>query len=236
MRAAKRVAVDNLPEADAIRLAQMGDRSAFETLYRLHNRRVYALCLRMAGNLAEAEDLTQETFLAIFRKIQSFRGESAFSTWLHRVTVNVVLMRFRKKKLTEDSLDETSELDENDEKPPMQFGARDLRLSGVIDRVNLERAINQLPPGCKEMFVLHDVAGYCHEEIAEIAGCSVGNSKSQLHKARVRLREILCNDLRRTNGRRVRRTTARASWPSVPSPNSSHRDAAGAYRLAFGDA
>jgi RNA polymerase sigma-70 factor (ECF subfamily) len=150
--------------------------------------------------------------------------------------VNVVLMRFRKKKLTEDSLDETSELDENDEKPPMQFGARDLRLSGVIDRVNLERAINQLPPGCKEMFVLHDVAGYCHEEIAEIAGCSVGNSKSQLHKARVRLREILCNDLRRTNGRRVRRTTARASWPSVPSPNSSHRDAAGAYRLAFGDA
>src|SRR5580704_16836760 len=122
MRAAKRVAVDNLPEADAIRLAQMGDRSAFETLYRLHNRRVYALCLRMAGNLAEAEDLTHETFLAIFRKIQSFRGESAFSTWLHRVTVNVVLMRFRKKKLTEDSLDETSELDENDEKPPTQFG------------------------------------------------------------------------------------------------------------------
>jgi RNA polymerase sigma-70 factor, ECF subfamily len=105
--------VRELSEAEAIQRAQQGDAEAFERIYRLHNRRVYALCLRMVGNTAEAEDLTQEAFLQLFRKIGTFRGESAFSTWLHRLAVNVVLMRLRKKTLAETSLDETTEPDED---------------------------------------------------------------------------------------------------------------------------
>jgi RNA polymerase sigma-70 factor (ECF subfamily) len=180
-----------LPETDAIRLAQQGDEAAFERIYRLHNRRVYALCLRMVGNPAEAEDLMQEAFLQLFRKIQTFRGESAFSTWLHRMAVNVVLMKLRKKSLPETSLDEFTEPDEENGGPQRDVGAADPRMLGSIDRVNLERAVDQLPPGYKQIFVLHDVQGYEHNEIAEMMGCSVGNSKSQLHKARMRLRELL---------------------------------------------
>jgi RNA polymerase sigma-70 factor (ECF subfamily) len=185
-----------LPEADAIRLAQQGDAAAFERLYRLHNRRVYSLCLRMMGNTAEAEDLTQEAFLQLFRKIATFRGESAFSTWLHRLAVNVVLMKLRKKSGTETSLEEITEPDEESGGPRRDFGGPDLRLSGSIDRVNLQRAVEQLPPGYKSVFVLHDVQGYEHNEIAEIMDCSIGNSKSQLHKARMRLRELLHEALR----------------------------------------
>ena len=188
--------VKELPEAEAIRLAQLGDAPAFERIYRLHSRRVYALCLRMVGNTAEAEDLTQEAFLQLFRKIATFRGESAFSTWLHRLAVNVVLMRLRKKTLTESSLEEATEPDEESGGPRKDVGGPDLRLSGSIDRVNLERAISQLPPGYKSVFVLHDIQGYEHNEIADIMGCSIGNSKSQLHKARTRLRELLQESLR----------------------------------------
>lgn len=180
-----------LPEADAIRLAQQGDAAAFERIYRLHSRRVYALCLRMVGNTAEAEDLTQEAFLQLFRKIATFRGESAFSTWLHRLSVNVVLMKLRKKSLAETSLEETTEPDEESGGPRKDIGGPDLRLTGSIDRVNLQRAIEELPPGYKSVFVLHDIQGYEHNEIADIMGCSIGNSKSQLHKARTRLRELL---------------------------------------------
>jgi RNA polymerase sigma-70 factor (ECF subfamily) len=186
-----RTEASELPEAEAIRLAQQGDVTAFERLYRLHNRRVYALCLRMVGNTSEAEDLTQEAFLQLFRKIQTFRGESAFSTWLHRLSVNVVLMRLRKKTLPETSLEETTEPDEETGGPRKDIGGPDLLLTGSIDRVNLQRAIDQLPPGYKAVFMLHDVQGYEHNEIAEFMGCSVGNSKSQLHKARMRLRELL---------------------------------------------
>jgi len=185
-----------MPEAEAIRLAQQGDVAAFERLYRLHNRRVYSLCLRMVGNTAEAEDLTQEAFLQLFRKIASFRGESAFSTWLHRLSVNVVLMKLRKKRMPEVSLEETTEPDEESGGPRRDFGAPDLQLSGSVDRVNLQRAVEQLPPGYRAIFVLHDVQGYEHNEIAEIMGCSIGNSKSQLHKARMRLRELLHENLR----------------------------------------
>ncbi|MHB8754560.1 MAG: RNA polymerase sigma factor [Candidatus Acidiferrales bacterium] len=180
-----------MPEADALRLAQQGDAAAFERIYHLHNRRVYSLCLRMVGNTAEAEDLTQEAFLQLFRKIATFRGESAFSTWLHRLAVNVVLMRLRKKTGSETSLEEVTEPDEETGGPRRDFGGPDLGLSGSIDRVNLQRAIDQLPAGYKSVFVLHDVQGYEHNEIAEIMGCSIGNSKSQLHKARMRLRDLL---------------------------------------------
>lgn len=183
-------------EAEAIRLAQAGDAPAFEYLYQLHGRRVYALCLRMVGNPSDAEDLMQEAFLQLFRKIGTFRGESAFSTWLHRMTVNVVLMRLRKKTLPAASLEETTEPDEETGGPRKDIGAPDLRLSGAVDRVNLERSIEKLPPGYRTVFVLHDVQGFEHNEIAGIMGCSVGNSKSQLHKARTRLRELLQEDLR----------------------------------------
>ncbi len=129
-----------LTEAEAIRLAQAGDAAAFEFLYGLHSRRVYALCLRMVSNPSDAEDLMQEAFLQLFRKIGTFRSESAFSTWLHRMTVNVVLMRLRKKTLPVSSLEETTEPDEEGGGPRKDVGAPDLRLSGAVDRVNLERA------------------------------------------------------------------------------------------------
>jgi RNA polymerase sigma-70 factor (ECF subfamily) len=176
---------------ETIRLAQAGDEAAFETIYQLHSRRVYALCLRMVGDPVEAEDLTQEAFLQLFRKIHTFRGESAFSSWLHRLTANIVLMRFRKKRLIAVSLDEMTRPDEERERPIIEFGAPDLRLIGVFDRVNLQTAVEQLPEGYKSMFLLHDVQGFEHNEIAAMLGCSVGNSKSQLHKARKRLRELL---------------------------------------------
>ena len=185
-----------MPEAEAIRLAQQGNAEAFERLYLLHSRRVYSLCLRMVSNTAEAEDLTQEAFLQLFRKIGTFRGESAFSTWLHRLAVNVVLMRLRKKTAIVSSLDEITEPDEESSGPRRDFGGPDLRLTGSIDRMNLQRAIEQLPAGYKSVFVLHDMQGYEHNEIADIMGCSIGNSKSQLHKARMRLRELLHETLR----------------------------------------
>mgnify|MGYP003884260529 CR=1 FL=1 len=190
-------------EADAIRLAQEGNAEAFEFIYRMHSRRVYALCLRMVGNTAEAEDLAQEAFLQLFRKIQTFRGESAFSTWLHRLSVNVVLMKLRKKSLPETSLEEMTEPDEESTGPRKDVGSVDPTLVGSIDRLNLERAVDQLPPGYKQVFVLHDVQGYEHNEIAKMMGCSIGNSKSQLHKARLRLRELL-QEAQREKARQAR--------------------------------
>jgi RNA polymerase sigma-70 factor, ECF subfamily len=187
---AKKITASGLSEAEAIERAKSGDAESFEALYGLHKRRVYSLCLRMTGNTAEAEDLTQEAFLQLYRKIGTFRGESAFSTWLHRLAVNVVLMHLRKKGLPEVSLDEALE-PQHEDGPKKDIGARDNVLAGSIDRVNLERAIESLPPGYRIIFVLHDVEGYEHNEIAEMMGCSIGNSKSQLHKARMKLRDLL---------------------------------------------
>jgi len=146
----------------------------------------------MTGNTAEAEDLTQEAFLQLFRKISTFRGESAFSTWLHRLAVNVVLMHLRKKGLQQISLDEVDT--SQDEPVKRDYGSDDRRLMGSVDRIGLQNAIADLPPGYRAVFVLHDVEGYEHNEIAEIMKCSVGNSKSQLHKARMKLRDRLRKD------------------------------------------
>jgi RNA polymerase sigma-70 factor (ECF subfamily) len=176
-------------EAEAIERAKLGDAQAFQALYDKHKRRVYSLCLRMTANTAEAEDLTQEAFLQLYRKIATFRGESAFSTWLHRLSVNVVLMHLRKKSLPVVSLEETTQGE--DDTPKKDFGAEDLALAGSIDRLQLQRAVDDLPPGYRTIFVLHDVEGYEHNEIATIVGCSIGNSKSQLHKARMKLRDLL---------------------------------------------
>ncbi|MGB6973399.1 MAG: sigma-70 family RNA polymerase sigma factor [Terracidiphilus sp.] len=180
------------PAADAhtVAQAQAGDHAAFALLYGLHKRRVYSLCLRMVNSVAEAEDLTQEAFLQLHRKIATFRGDSAFSTWLHRLAVNVVLMHLRKKGLALTSLDEAME-PTHDGGPGRSFGTPDLRLTGSIDRLALERAVADLPAGYRLIFVLHDIEGYEHNEIATMLECSIGNSKSQLHKARLKLRDAL---------------------------------------------
>ena len=187
-------------ESRIVRLAQDGDADAFERMYRLHSHRVYALCLRMTRNPALAEDLTQDVFLQVFRKIHTFRAESAFSTWLYRLAFNVVLMRLRIKTLKETRLEAGTEKD-GETLPPRELGMLDLRIAGVPDRLDLKRALKQLPRGYRLIFLLHDVQEYEHHEIAEALGFSIGNSKSQLHKARMRLRMIL------RGGRRTGRKT-----------------------------
>ncbi|HLE63812.1 MAG TPA: RNA polymerase sigma factor [Pyrinomonadaceae bacterium] len=166
--------------------AGKGDMRAFEQLYERHNRRVYSLCLRMTQNVAEAEDLAQEAFIQLFRKIGSFRGESAFTTWLHRLTVNQVLMHFRKRSV---KLERTTQ--EGDTPVQIVRGTENPNAMPVLDRIALDKALGQLPPGYRTVFVLHDVKGHDHEEIAKMLGVAVGTSKSQLHKARMKLRGIL---------------------------------------------
>lgn len=182
---------EKLDDSEVVRRVRAGDAKIFESLYRSHCRRVYALCLRMVGNTAEAEDLSQEAFLMLFRKLHTFRGESAFSTWLHRLVVNIVLMHLRKKSLPAISIDTVPGADDDKTLPRLDIATPDLLLEGSIDRLNLGRCIAQLPVGSREIFVLHDIQGYQHNEIAEMLGRSVGVSKSQLHKARKRLRELL---------------------------------------------
>jgi RNA polymerase sigma-70 factor, ECF subfamily len=204
---------DNASLREAIRLAQQGDGSALELLYRLHCKRVYALCLRMVRVASEAEDLTQEAFLQVFRKIHTFRGESAFSTWLHRLTANIVLMHFRKKKLISNPFEDMNTTDEETDGARLELPGVDLRLAGLFDRLDLQNAIDRLPKGCKAVFLLHDVQGYQHNEIAKLLGFSTGGSKSQLHKARKRLRSYLRNMQHRaesTHPRGVRNVLATA--------------------------
>lgn len=205
---------EKLNEAEAIRRAHNGDAAAFECLYRLYSRRVYARCLRMVGDAATAEDLTQDTFLLLFRKIHTFRHESAFSTWLHRLTVNLVLMHLRKKSPPTVSIDATPDSDDETGWSFIDVGVRDPLLAGSIDRMNLERCIEQLPAGYRAVFILHDIEGYQHHEIGEMLGHSAGNSKSQLHKARTRLRESLREDQR--ENARAERLSVRGKAPSRP--------------------
>lgn len=173
-------------DLELARAAAAGDAAAFEKLYEQHNRRVYSLCLRMVGSVPQAEDLTQEVFLQVYRKIGLFRGDSAFTTWLHRLTVNQVLMHFRKRGV---KLEHTSE--EGDFTDVVETPLQSTRRISIIDRLALEKAIEQLPPGYRTVFTLHDIEGYEHEEVSNMLGISIGTSKSQLHKARMRLRELL---------------------------------------------
>lgn len=149
----------------------------------------------------EAEDATQDVFVCVFRKINTFRGESAFSSWLYRLTTNSVLMRFRKNKHKNAwiSLDEHRE---EEATSCSKNGARGVPLSGLLDRIDLQTAIDVLPNGYRTTFVLHDIHGYDHHEIAKMFGHSSGNSKSQLHKARVRLRTLLSGMPQRGTARR----------------------------------
>lgn len=162
--------------------ARAGDTTAFEGLYREHAGRVYALCLRMAGDAALAEELTQDVFVRVWQKLQLFRGDSAFGTWLHRLAVNVVLQRMRGEKRREKRLHVTDDL-----RPFDQGGGRET----PGKRIDLERALSTLPPGARTVFLLHDVEGYKHEEIAGLLGSAVGTSKAQLHRARKLLRKAL---------------------------------------------
>src|SRR5260221_14193818 len=145
-------------EGEAIARARHGDAGAFEYLYKAHCRHVYSVCLRMIRNPAEAEDLTQQTFLQVFRKIGTFRGESGFSTWLHRVTVNIVLMHLRRKKPTEILPDDLNHQRSNSE-GARELGSSNTSMLGAIDRLNLRSAIRNLPAGYKKLLLMYDVIG-----------------------------------------------------------------------------
>lgn len=174
------------PDIDLCRLATAGNLVAFEMIYQRYHRRTYTLALRMTGSQTEAEDLTQEVFIQLFRKVGSFRGDSAFSTWLHRMTVNQVLMHFRRRSVKNERTSEDGEMPEQTVR-----GTANPNKMQVIDRIALKNAIAELPNGYRNVFVLHDVEGFEHEEVARIMGISVGTSKSQLHKARLKLRGLL---------------------------------------------
>ena len=178
--------VSTARDFDLTQAASKGDMAAFEEIYQRHHRRVYSICLRMLQNAFEAEDLTQDVFIQLYRKVGSFRGDSAFTTWLHRLTVNQVLMHFRKRTV---KFEKTTEEGETPEQ--IVPGTSNPFKMQIVDKLSLENAIEQLPPGYKNVFVLHDVEGFEHEEVARILGCSVGTSKSQLHKARLKLRKLL---------------------------------------------
>jgi len=173
-------------ELQLVQACAGGNSKACETIYTRHYRKVYNLCLRMLGNPTEAEDLAQDAFMHLFRKLGSFRGESAFSTWLHRLTVNQVLMHLRKRKVRPEFITEDGELHSLAE-----VEGRHIDPLPVIDHIALQEAIEQLPRGYREVFLLHDVEGYEHKEIGEILGIDSGTSKSQLHKARLKLRELI---------------------------------------------
>jgi len=177
-------------DRSVIKRAQQGDEQAFATLFQLHKKRVYSVCLQMTKDTADAEDLTQEAFLQVFRTVNSFRGDSAFSTWLYRVAVNTVLMKLRRRKKPPIlSLDEPVSADSPSLK--RDVGSVDPSLHGAIDRIALRRAMEELPEGCRQIFDLHEVEGYQHHEIAQLLQCSIGNSKSQLHKAKMKMRDLL---------------------------------------------
>jgi len=212
---AKKLVTIGISEQQAIERAKQGDVECFTALHDTYKRRVYPICLRMTGNTADAEDLTQEAFLQLYRKIATFRGESAFSTWLHRLTVNVVLMHLRKKNVPHVSLEEL--LEPREEGPKKDIGARDHQLDDSVERIVLERSIDSLAPGYRAAIVLHDIEGYEHKEIAGMMGYSTGNSKSQLHKARMKLRGILC----RSNSKRI----AQRAMPKKKEHRSARRPA-----------
>ena len=167
---------------DVVRRAQAGDVAAFEQLYRENLNRVYAVCLRLCADGVKAEELTQDVFVRAWERLKSFEGKSAFSTWLHRLAVNVVLGEKRSESVRVTRIFATDDLEQYDAPS---------RRSDPGDAMDLERAIAGLPPGARAVFVLHDVEGYRHEEIARMHGTAVGTCKAQLHRARRLLREAL---------------------------------------------
>jgi RNA polymerase sigma-70 factor (ECF subfamily) len=186
-----------LSETETIQRAQAGDLRAFELLYSTHKKRVFAICLHMAGSRALAEEFTQDVFLNAFRRIHSFRGASAFSSWLYRIAVNVVLGDFRRqKRRPEVDLEAATDSEDGNYDDVLSRYGNYASFDPVL-RISLQRGIALLPKGYRLVFQLHDVEGYAHEEIAQMLGCTVGNTKSQLHKARLALRRYLLREARR---------------------------------------
>jgi RNA polymerase sigma-70 factor, ECF subfamily len=174
-----------------VKAAQVGDIEAMSWLYEKYRRRIYNLCLRMLRDQADAEDLTQDVFVQLFRKIGTFRGESAFSTWLHRLAVNMVLMNIRSRNAKRYPIIPIESSNDEDDSLYEELGREDQGLRSSLDRMTINDALESLPPGYRMVFLLHDVHGYEHQEIAEILSCSVGNCKSQLHKARLKMRRLI---------------------------------------------
>ena len=194
-------------ERELIARVIAGDRLAGRALYDTHAPRVYSLAYRLSGDPEKAREFTQDTFIRAFSRLAQFRGDAAFSTWLYRVAVNTVLMKLRRRKSPP-----TVSLDEpvNAESPSLHrdFGKSDPELSGVVDRLALRRALQELPEGCRTIFALHEVEGYQHHEIAQLLECSIGNSKSQLHKAKLKMRALLFPKTK------IRRRSAKNQTPS----------------------
>lgn len=190
-------------EAEVIRQAQLGDQAAFEEIYRKHRRRVYFVCARITHNPSEAEELTQETFLQLYRKIGSFRGDSTLWTWLYRVTLNIAFMSTRRMQPVS-AIEHTLSDSEDSEQASPDLAREDELLTGSVNRVTLLAAIDRLAPGYRMVLWLHDVLGYEHGEIAEIMGCTMGSSKSQLHKARLKMRAELLRAPAQKDARHLR--------------------------------
>jgi RNA polymerase sigma-70 factor (ECF subfamily) len=187
-----------MKKAAATKQLSDSDQETFHQLYLKYHRGVYSICLRMTQNISDAEDLTQDVFIQLFRAIGSFRGESAFTTWLHRLTVNCVLMQFRKRKVRQKLVRENGDL------PAYMIGAiADQGQVRIVDRILLSEVVAKLPKGYREAIILHDMEGLDHDEIAERRGRAVGTSKSQLHKGRARLRQLIAGRPQPTNRRPV---------------------------------
>jgi RNA polymerase sigma-70 factor (ECF subfamily) len=178
-----------MPEAEAIEKARNGDVRGYESLYHLHRSRVYSLCLRLTGNTSDAEDLAQEVFLQVYRKISTFRGDAKFGSWLYRVAMNLVLMHFRRRRPREISLNAPRTLDPDQ----MQSQLRDQSWTSsfLVERVALGRALGSLSKARRSVVLLHDVNGFTHGEVGQRLGLAAGTSKSQLHKAHIELRDML---------------------------------------------
>ena len=238
MRALRAATRPNSSDRSLVSCAQEGDQEAFAALFEMHKRRVYSLCLLTTGDVAAAEDLTQEVFIQVFRKIRTFRGDAAFSTWLHRVAVNTVLMSRRKRTPPQMSLDDSVYVGSTLLQRNLAWN--DPELSGAPERIALLQGIKQLPEGCRRIFILHEVEGYEHEEIAKLLNCSTGNSKSQLHKARMKLRELLFPEggqrlqrrpVRFTRGQRNKQcSTIQSALRRAAIDFGSHRNACGSRR------
>ena len=187
-----------MSKSDETRQLTYSEQQTFHELYQKYHERVYSICLRMTQNTSESEDLTQDVFIRLFRTVGSFRGESAFTTWLHRLTVNLALMRFRKRKRRPDQISEKEELP-----PYIVTGTEDPKRMRIVDRILLSEVIMKLPEGYRQAVILHDIQGLEHREIAERRGRSIGTSKSQLHKGRAMLRGLIGGGHQQMNGRSV---------------------------------
>jgi RNA polymerase sigma-70 factor (ECF subfamily) len=188
-----------MKKVDEIQPLLEDDQQTFHELYQKYHERVYSICFRMTQNTSESEDLTQDVFVRLFRTIGSFRGESAFTTWLHRLTVNLVLMHFRKRR--QDRSNEEAELSTY-----IVPGSQDPKRMRIVDRILLSEVIAKLPEGYRQAIILHDIQGLQHKEIAEAGGRSVGTSKSQLHKGRAMLRELIAGPSQQVNNQSVAST------------------------------